>query len=1663
MLSKKYPIILITIMLCSYLAPLLDNQSLDETQEIQETSSRSSACIGDICISEVLVNAFGAETGAVGPSDWTSGEWVELHNSGTSTVDLSTWTIEDHSSRALTMSTNNVVYPTGASNLDLAAGDYIVLARNGDSGSCGFCMRNTNGMVNLSSPTAGLVHQITWSARPTEGVSLIEDSSDPAADWVESGTLSPGEANDGGTPVGPVYFPGDIVINEVMADASPSFDNATYPDGEWVEVYNQGNSAIDMTGWYLSDAVGNVIEFDEEHLIGYSSNPESMIINSGHTRIVAVNGTTSGGVLNNAVEKLRVNWPNGSIGDEVNWTTNEPGFSLSRVAGSDSMYISAYPTANQTNLDPMETLPTMTTDVYITEYLPSTNVSGSFPDGKWIEIVNSGAGVVDVAGWSITNGKGDVLFLDPGTMVYNQTHTGVTEVNPSERRLIGMSNNFDLHDYYEHLVLKDNSGVIIDSAWHGNYFGDNVSMVRDYDNLGDAWIPSNWMTPGEAEPGTEPYVTVDVRFSEILPDGEGSDAQSWPLGEWLELYNNDTMAVDLTGWKLKAANSRSFTLGEYNFPLQSDAIIQPGNVGLIALNGTNSFYLKQSTDIITIVDTNEAIVDTVGWNYSSENVSLIAPGSSHAGYTTANPAGITGWTEPAWSTPNQVNPVWPTYTDSNELIMTEYVGWCDESGNNYDDWIEIYNAGTAPIDLSRWRVDTDSKRHFITELASVDEVNQYVVTSNSSTSTIINPGEYTLISLPRSFLMPTDMIDLYNPDGLSITSSIAHGEGLSPNTCDSWISEDGENWFAGAYPTPGSANIQATDFAVAQDVLMTRISPYDNEFIQIKNIGDSDAFFNGWTISINDGVLYECTIINNMFFAPQSTIVFADDSDITDSDGMAEIIQQDTNLLLGEATTYLNFDDIGCSDLYIPDTGVAISIKDSNGDLADTFVFDSGPASQDGWGSEAISVPTTSVSNDEFVYVRGDGCSFLPDTNTADDWKHHWSIIGGMGTLCLQTTFAEAQALIIPIIGPHHGLLELKQFIDDSQTSLRIQLYQMQDSYLVQALLDALQRGVSVELMLDPGCYNCNIWSETDLQYKNDFAYTLIQAGATVYEFNTNGNEPYLYLHSKVAVRDSSSVWMSSGNWKSSSIPAPGVRGNVEWSVIIDNSEVAQMVDQQFNLDIHWSELMSLSDYDSYEFFPPNTIGGGGVQPAIQASVSGEVLTCPENCVTKITDFIYSADNEVLLSQQTLDVDWSYGWGDENPIIAALHDVANDGVGVHLIINGAYLDDDDQEVVDLFNEVWNGTEGLDASAIVMSEDDDVSKLHNKGIIVDGESVLVSSINMGSSAMNRNREMGIIIHSATITQFYLDAWHADWNRLDNVTDTDQDTLTDKWEVANGLNRTKRIMPSGVSEDMYDSDGDGVNNTDEEKQGGHPLLADTDGDCAIDSAEIAWAQRTALNSSVENVAIYDALNLADADGDGIKDTDKFGCDLISEVEIDAPDENQTTDPDADDDSDGIANKNDLCPDTELGGLTDLDGCSSDQLADKAEASDGEKDTSGSNTMLIVMLVAAIFTGGAFLILKQLEGKAAEAKDLVSLEEQEMMLVENTDSVNTESWSMPVLDGSASEAVANDASDGITDEDLAKFPGWGAEVIQKYLDNGWTIEQLAQYYQEQVQDNQ
>jgi hypothetical protein len=47
-----------------------------------------------------------------------------------------------------------------------------------------------------------------------------------------------------------------VLINEIMSSNLMTFeDNGTYPD--WLELYNPGNTAVDLTGWTLSDSPGD--------------------------------------------------------------------------------------------------------------------------------------------------------------------------------------------------------------------------------------------------------------------------------------------------------------------------------------------------------------------------------------------------------------------------------------------------------------------------------------------------------------------------------------------------------------------------------------------------------------------------------------------------------------------------------------------------------------------------------------------------------------------------------------------------------------------------------------------------------------------------------------------------------------------------------------------------------------------------------------------------------------------------------------------------------------------------------------------------------------------------------------------------------------------------------------------------------------------------------------------------------------------------------------------------------------------------------------------------------------------------------------------------------------------------------------------------------------
>ncbi|MGB1234055.1 MAG: lamin tail domain-containing protein, partial [Poseidonia sp.] len=382
---------------------------------------------------------------------------------------------------------------------------------------------------------------------------------------------------------------------------------------------------IDLTGYSIEDAAGNALPFNNSHLVNAS---QSMLISPGEHRIVAVNGTSTYGVLNNGVESLTLKWPNGSRSQEISYSSTIQGFSLMESTTANAPWTYApYPTPEGMNPLPLELM-----------------------------------------GWSIMDGMGNLTFLDPGTLVFNATQ-GSTVIDPDGRRLVQFTSHTELWDNYNHLFLRDMTEQIVDTAHYTTDYGEDMALVRG-SNAADAWTPAPWKTPGQPEPGSTPSSTT-VRFSEILPDAVGSDSQSWPSGEWIELYNFGTMDVDVAGWKLQAP-SRTLTLHEYNMPLQDTTVVKAGEAVLIALNGTSSFYLKHTApDSIGLVDASGSSVDTIAWAETVEGESLVAPNSTHAGVG-PNASNATGnWMLSAWATPGEVNPEWAAYSGSTSLAITE--------------------------------------------------------------------------------------------------------------------------------------------------------------------------------------------------------------------------------------------------------------------------------------------------------------------------------------------------------------------------------------------------------------------------------------------------------------------------------------------------------------------------------------------------------------------------------------------------------------------------------------------------------------------------------------------------------------------------------------------------------------------------------------------------------------------------------------------------------------------------------------------------------------------------------------------------------------------------------------------------------------------------------
>ncbi len=254
-------------------------------------------------------------------------------------------------------------------------------------------------------------------------------------------------------------------------------------------------------------------------------------------------------------------------------------------------------------------------------------------NNEWIKLFNNSSASVNLDDWKLV-AEDNSLEINltgkiPGQGFFLLERSDDETVPEIEADLIYVKS---LNNKGEHLKLADEQGKLIDevNCSTGWFAGDNKTkqtMKRKDPNVSgnnaDNWQTTGTLkteTPDVGPPvfyseiqGSQPPVSYSagVIINEVLPSPEGPDADN----EWIELFNQNDFAVDLSGWKISDTEGRTKT---YVFPEKTNIKAQ----SFFLLYRTESkITLNNNGDGLNLSQPDNNIIDSVDWGKTVKNQS----------------------------------------------------------------------------------------------------------------------------------------------------------------------------------------------------------------------------------------------------------------------------------------------------------------------------------------------------------------------------------------------------------------------------------------------------------------------------------------------------------------------------------------------------------------------------------------------------------------------------------------------------------------------------------------------------------------------------------------------------------------------------------------------------------------------------------------------------------------------------------------------------------------------------------------------------------------------------------------------------------------------------------------------------------------------------------
>ncbi|QSG06132.1 phospholipase D-like domain-containing protein [Halapricum desulfuricans] len=318
--------------------------------------------------------------------------------------------------------------------------------------------------------------------------------------------------------------------------------------------------------------------------------------------------------------------------------------------------------------------------------------------------------------------------------------------------------------------------------------------------------------------------------------------------------------------------------------------------------------------------------------------------------------------------------------------------------------------------------------------------------------------------------------------------------------------------------------------------------------------------------------------------------------------------------------------------------------------------------------------------------------------------------------------------------------------LEDAERRVLLAGYTFTSERVTERLIAARERGVTVGVLVD-GAPVGGLTNRSAAVLDR-----LTAANVSVRVLDDGGR--YEFHHAKYAVVDDRAVVLTE-NWKPAGVGGASSRG---WGVVVDSPGVVDGLTETFRADgesrgaVPWAAFRERASIESAA--PSRGQYPARIEPQSVAVERTELLVAPDNAAGRLRGLLANASDSIRIVQVSI------GGRDDRLLREAIA-AAERGVEVEILLSGAwYTSEDNRRLVDRLRTL-SAREGLPLSIRLAEPGGRYEKIHAKGVIIDGETVVLGSLNWNDNAYDDNREVAVVLHGPEVGAYFGRVFERDW--------------------------------------------------------------------------------------------------------------------------------------------------------------------------------------------------------------------------------------------------------------------------------------------------------------